>query len=124
MSTHECVDQSARDAIRHARDEHAESLGKILGEIGQLHDRMAHMATFLGAPSYVRQHLNGNRSHPSLADIVEEATNPGTTRTSNPVRAAVERWTGKAVLWGLSLLLAGAAAILAENLIRALLAHH
>ena len=40
---------------------------------------------------------------------------------SNPVRALAERWTGKAVWWVVSLLLAGGAAVGAEHAARALL---
>ncbi len=66
-----------------------------MAEVAMVHQNLAGIRQFLGAPAFVRPNLNGHRSHPSLADIVEEATNPGIP--SNPVVAAVDRWTGKQV---------------------------
>ncbi|HLW78109.1 MAG TPA: hypothetical protein VKU44_00785 [Terriglobia bacterium] len=110
MSDHDCVDPVARAAVRSSRDEHAESLGRVMGEIGAVREDVRVIGEFLGIEAFKRrQGLNGQvngiyrKKEPSLADLVEEATtSPGTT-TSNPVKAAVERWTGKAVWKGISM---------------------
>ena len=106
-----CIDQDARDAIRAVRDEAAANDGAIARELSELRAEIQHIGRFLGAPPYVRPHLNGNKP-PSFADIVEEVTSPR-THPSNPVVSAIDRWTGKQVrrVIGAGLLLLGGAGL-------------
>ena len=119
--TTDCRDEEARATIRTVRDEMSTSVGELMGEVGHLHDRMRHLAEFLGAPAYVRAHLNGSRP-PSFADLVDEVTDHG--RKSHPVRAAIERLTGKLVVRLVLFVTGAGAALLIEHGIMALLKGH
>jgi hypothetical protein len=128
MTTHECVDEIAREAIRSVRDEHDHNLGRVLREVGKLHEHIDHVRQFIGAPAWApRESANGHRdlspSGHDLARFAEEFVTGSGKSHSNPVRAIVEKWTGKLVI-RVVLFVAGVAGGLAvEHAIMALVHH-
>ena len=127
MSEHECVDEFARDAIRSVRDEHDHNLGRLLREVARLHEHIDHVRQFIGAPVWAPRDSSNGHATPSghdLARFAEEfVTGSGKKTPSNPVRAIVEKWTGKLVI-RVFLFVAGVAGGLAvEHAIMAVLHH-
>ncbi len=135
-ASHDCTDSFARSEIerhdgelaqhkrtlRDVRDEAAEENGRLFREVVDLRADHAHLAKFLKCPPRVKdQRLNGEHREksPSLADLVEEATNPGIP--SHPVRAAIERYTGKVVIRVLIFVAGVGAALGVEHGIMALI---
>jgi hypothetical protein len=132
---HECVDSYARgeinrhDAelerhkrtIRDVRDEAAEEMGRLFRELVDHKLDFQHLCKFMNCPPRVQDNrANGTfrEKSPSLAELVEEATNPGIP--SNPIKALVERHVGKAVI-RVAIFVAGIGAALGvEHLIMAL----
>jgi hypothetical protein len=114
MTMPECVDHEARDTIRSVRDEHDTNIGKVMREIGKLHEHIDHVRRFLGAPAWgPKPEANGHHEQsPSGSDLARFATEFVTgsgSKPSNPVKAMVYKWTGKQVWSGLKL--AGLAAL-------------
>jgi hypothetical protein len=121
------VAERASDTAEAVRDEFDTHRGEVMREFAEvkaaigsvassqidLHERVRHLTAHLGAPAYVRARTaSGSALEEFLGD-----TSPG---APNPLRAVAERWTGKAVLWVISLLAAGGAAIGAEHVASAI----
>ena len=110
MALHECVDEEARSTIRSVRDEADTNLGRVLREVGKVHEHIDHVRQFIGAPAWApNAHANGHLVSPSGHDLARFAEEFVTGSKSNPVKAMVYKWTGKQV-WG-GMKLAGLAAL-------------
>ncbi len=112
MTVHECEDAFARDAIRSVRDETDHNLGRVMRELGKVHEHIDHVRQFIGAPAWgPSERANGHLVSPSGHDLARFATEfvTGSGTPSNPVKAMVYKWTGKQVWAGIKL--AGLAAL-------------
>lgn len=118
MTDRETIDTYAREEVRQQRRDHSALVGVVLRIEASGKRTEANVDLILDA---IRSRANGRQ--PSLADLVEEATNPDLRRptSSNPVKAALERGIGRVVIWSIVSMVAG---YLGNEGIRWLTGHH